>query len=88
MRVAALEAIPSRKLTCKPKKGPIRLLSIKKSGYMGFHVTLGEAVYHLRTLSPGVVGLVGLGATSWSFVRMNLAGQVATTSPDLILNHG
>ena len=85
--MAALEAIPSE-TNMETQNGTYKITVHLKRGYMGFHVSLGEAVYHLRTLSRGVVGLVGLGATSWSFVRMNLAGQVATTSPDLILKHG
>ena len=35
-------ALPSRKLTWKPKKGPIKTTVLLKGGYMGFHVSLGE----------------------------------------------
>ena len=34
--------LPSRKLTWKPKKGPIKTTVPLKRGYMGFHVSLGE----------------------------------------------
>ena len=34
--------IPSRKLTWKPKKGPMKTRVLVKGGYMGFHVSLGE----------------------------------------------
>ena len=34
--------IHSRKLTWKPKKGPIKTTGLLKGGYMGFHVSLGE----------------------------------------------
>ena len=34
--------VPSRKLTWKPKKGPIKIIALLKEGYMGFHVGLGE----------------------------------------------
>ena len=32
----------SRKITWKPKKGPIQTTDLLKGGYMGFHVSLGE----------------------------------------------
>ena len=32
----------SRKLTWKPKKGPIKTTVLLKGDYMGFHVSLGE----------------------------------------------
>ena len=32
----------SRKLTWKPKKGPIKTTALLKGDYMGFHVRLGE----------------------------------------------
>ena len=35
-------SIPSRKLTWKPKKGPIKTTVPLKGSYMGFHVSLGE----------------------------------------------
>ena len=34
--------IHSRKLTWKPKKGPIKTTVLLKGDYMGFHVSLGE----------------------------------------------
>ena len=33
--------LPSRKLTWKPQKGPIKTTVLLKGGYMGFHVSLG-----------------------------------------------
>ena len=36
--------LPSRKLTWKPKKGPIQTTVPLKGGYMGFHVSLGECI--------------------------------------------
>ena len=39
---STLRSIPSRKLTWKPKKGPIKTTVLLKGGYMGFHVSLGE----------------------------------------------
>ena len=41
-----LEDVPSRKLTWKPKKGPIKATVLLKGGYMGFHVSLGECREH------------------------------------------
>ena len=35
----------SRKLTWKPKKGPIKTTVPLKGGYMGFHVSLGECKF-------------------------------------------
>ena len=32
----------SRKLTWKPKKGPIKTTVLLKGGFLGFHVSLGE----------------------------------------------
>ena len=37
-----LWTLHSRKLTWKPKKGPIKTTVLLKGGYMGFHVSLGE----------------------------------------------
>ena len=37
-----MHEIPSRKLTWKPKKGPIKTTVPLKGGYMGFHVSLGS----------------------------------------------
>ena len=34
--------LPSRKLTWKPQKGPIKTTVLLKGGYMSFHVSLGE----------------------------------------------
>ena len=34
--------IHSRKLTWKPKKGPVKTTVLLKEGYIGFHVSLGE----------------------------------------------
>ena len=36
--------LPSRKLTQKPKKGPIKTTVLLKGGYMDFHVSLGECM--------------------------------------------
>ena len=36
------ERLHSRKLTWKPKKGPIKTTVLMKGDYMGFHVSLGE----------------------------------------------
>ena len=36
------EQLHSRKLTWKPKKGPIKTTVLLKGGYMGFHDSLGE----------------------------------------------
>ena len=41
-RQARREVRPSRKLTWKPKKGPIKTTVPLKGGYMDFHVSLGE----------------------------------------------
>ena len=38
------KCIYSRKLTWKPKKGPIKTTVLLKGGYMGFHVSLGECI--------------------------------------------
>ena len=38
----ALGRLHSRKLTWKPKKGPMKTTVLLKGGYMGFHVSLGE----------------------------------------------
>ena len=43
----------SRKLTWKPKKGPIKTTVLLKGGYMGFHVSLGEC-RGLRVCGLGV----------------------------------
>ena len=44
--------VPSRKLTWKPKRGPIKTTVLLKGGYRGFHVTLGEC--NLRTLAKSI----------------------------------
>ena len=36
--------LPSRKLTWKPKKGPIKTTVPLNRGYTGFHVSLGECI--------------------------------------------
>ena len=38
----------SRKLTWKPKKGPIKTTVLLKGDYLGFHVSLGECSISLR----------------------------------------
>ena len=40
--------LPSRKLTRKPKKGPLKTTVPLKGGYMGFHVSLGECTTSLQ----------------------------------------
>ena len=42
--------LPSRKLTWKPKKGPIKTTVLLKGGYMGFHVSLGECMHLADTV--------------------------------------
>ena len=42
----------SRKLTWKPKKGPIKTTVLLQEGYMGFHVSLGECKTPTMT-APG-----------------------------------
>ena len=37
-----LQTLQSRKLTWKPKKGPMKTTVPLKGDYMGFHVSLGE----------------------------------------------
>ena len=39
-----ITGLHSRKLTWKPKKGPIKTTVLLKGGYMGFHVSLGECM--------------------------------------------
>ena len=52
-RPCSLRGLHSRKLTWKPKKGPIKTTVTLKWGYMGFHVNLGECrVYNSLTLDP------------------------------------
>ena len=46
-------SIHSRKLTWKPKKGPIKTTVLLKGYYMGFHVSLGEC----RDYSGSILGL-------------------------------
>ena len=46
----------SRKLTWKPKKGPIKTTVLLKWGSMGFHVNLGECTPK-DTLNPDEAGL-------------------------------
>ena len=43
----------SRKLTWKPKKGPIKTTIPPKGNSMGFHVSLGECIQKLGSLSRG-----------------------------------
>ena len=44
----------SRKLTWKPKKGPIKTTVSLQRGYMGFHVSLGECTPFKPTYPVGV----------------------------------
>ena len=46
-------AIHARKLTWKPKKGPMKTTVLLNGDYMGFHVSLGEC----RALGLGVLKL-------------------------------
>ena len=39
-----LSILHSRKLTWKPKKGPVRTTVLLKGDYMRFHVSLGECI--------------------------------------------
>ena len=49
--------IHSRKLTWKPKKGPIKTTVLLKGVYMGFHVSLGEYMsYSLNSLKGRCIG--------------------------------
>ena len=49
--------VHSRKLTWKPKKGPIKTTAPSKGGYMGFHVSLGEcSAVGLKAQDFGVWG--------------------------------
>ena len=47
--------LPTRKLTWKPKKGPIKTTVPSKRGYMGFHVSLEECI--ARRYMLGFAGL-------------------------------
>ena len=38
------DMVHSRKLTCKPKKGPIKTTVLLKGGHVGFHLSLGNVV--------------------------------------------
>ena len=44
-RCTVLLKLHSRKLTWKPKKGPVKTTALLKGVYMGFHVSLGECNY-------------------------------------------
>ena len=48
----ASEVIHSRKLTWKPKKGPVKTTVPLKGGYMGFHVSLGECTTSSSPIGP------------------------------------
>ena len=39
-----MQYVHSRKLTWKPKKGPVKTTVLLKGGYVGFHVSLGECI--------------------------------------------
>ena len=58
--------VHSRKLTWKPKKGPTNTTVPLKSGYMGFHVSLGERKYFfLQAIrSVGLLEIEDLGVQS------------------------
>ena len=45
----------SRKLTWKPKKGPIKTTVLLKGDYMGFHVSLGECIYRGKLKGPWIL---------------------------------
>ena len=51
--VWGVKGLHSRKLTWKPKKGPIKTTFLLKGAYMGFHVSLGEC----RVWGLGLRGL-------------------------------
>ena len=42
VQTSSLQYVHSRKLTWKPKKGPIKTTVLLKGDYMGFHVCWGE----------------------------------------------
>ena len=48
MEPISIKHIHSRKLTWKPKKGPIKTTVLLKGDYMGFHVSLGECIGHME----------------------------------------
>ena len=50
-----LQHLHSRKLTWKPKKGPIKTTVLLKGYCMGFHVSLGEEVYHAHGIFYGMI---------------------------------
>ena len=57
-RVSRIQGVHSRKLTWKPKKGPIKTTVLLNGDYMGFHVSLGECrVWSLRVAGLGFKAL-------------------------------
>ena len=54
IRCRSLNVLPSRKLTWKPKRGPIKTTVSLKRGYMAFHVSLGECTVLVRLLGTGL----------------------------------
>ena len=57
----------SRKLTWKPKKGPLKTTVLLNGGYMGFHVSLGECTSIRNELcfcSPMVLLVIAVAVTT------------------------
>ena len=44
------KVVHSRKLTWKPKKGPMKTTVLLKGDFLGFHVSLGECKRHAGSL--------------------------------------
>ena len=65
--------VHSRKLTWKPKKGPIKTTVLLTRYYMGFHVSLGECrIYNRDSLAhPALSHLLSLPELS----RTRVSGQ-------------
>ena len=68
--------IPSRKLTWKPKKGPLKTTVPLKWGYMGFHVSFGECMvwglfqWDLAAKKRMLRVLLRLLPTKWGFPKI------------------
>ena len=57
-----IPVLHSRKLTWKPKKGPIQTIVLLRGDYMGFHVSLGGCRFRISGLRLGWVWDSDLGA--------------------------
>ena len=67
--------IHSRKLTWKPKKGPIKTTVLLKGDNMGFHVSLGECTLTGCILSP--LGYRSLAVNTCCLIRATPSGSAS-----------